>query len=454
MKNASKLIISLLLISFIIPTLVFAQWWNPMSWFKADEVSQNLIIISSSTESFSTTTSTTTESTTSFYWWNPFTWFTNKKINKNNYSLENTTIPQGNSQKATNNTASENKPVTVTKKVTEDTTNHPAQTPKTNSVTIISNQQSLGTTTPTPAINTPIPSNLTTQQKDAFSETIQTTDTNTPSVTKNIVQQTTLKITNVSVTPQKDSATINWQTNIPTISKIFIDNSKVLNSESGLSTRHFVTVSGLSSDKVYSYEIESISESNVAKYNSSFKSDYYVITPPVVEKPKIKFVVFGIEKTSGDDTLKKFYIKSNKPISFDKLSIIKAPFSSDITEGICSTDSGINKCASWSKTEDIALEITSVSDKTTESNCLHYNTLSGYKKGELICGYRQYEIELSKSLMDYTDSMVNDVITKLIYFKIKVTSVDGDEIITGECSVSDTKSETGYQIPCGGGQWD
>lgn len=71
-----------------------------------------------------------------------------------------------------------------------------------------------------------------------------------------------MQILNIKVTPSIASVKIEWKTNIPTNSKIFITggnfSSQAYNSLSGLSTSHAVTVSGLSVKEniLYSYEIE------------------------------------------------------------------------------------------------------------------------------------------------------------------------------------------------------
>jgi len=83
-----------------------------------------------------------------------------------------------------------------------------------------------------------------------------------------------LEITSVSVVPNITSVKIEWQTNKPATSKVFISggnlSSKVYQSESGLSTRHLVNISGLSSHTNYSYELESIAGDQVAKKQESF----------------------------------------------------------------------------------------------------------------------------------------------------------------------------------------
>lgn len=115
------------------------------------------------------------------------------------------------------------------------------------------------------------------------------TSTNTPAPTfnQNITSNTpsqnavsaadVLEITSVNIMPDKTSAKIEWQTNKPTESKVFISggnlSSKIFTSVSGLSTRHSATITGLSEETIYSYEIEAIAGgTNAVKKQGSFKT--------------------------------------------------------------------------------------------------------------------------------------------------------------------------------------
>jgi hypothetical protein len=84
-----------------------------------------------------------------------------------------------------------------------------------------------------------------------------------------------LKITSVKITPYITIAKIEWETNKPTESKIFLSgnglSSKIFNSESGLSTRHIAEFGSLIPGKTYSYEIEAISnDTDVIKKSGEF----------------------------------------------------------------------------------------------------------------------------------------------------------------------------------------
>ncbi|MEK7555635.1 MAG: peptidoglycan-binding protein [Patescibacteria group bacterium] len=100
-----------------------------------------------------------------------------------------------------------------------------------------------------------------------------------------------LEITSVNITLDKTSAKVEWQTNKPTESKVFISggnlSSKIFTSISGLSTRHSVTITGLSEETSYSYEIEAIAGGvNAVKKQGSFKT---LPPPPLFEfNPIIK----------------------------------------------------------------------------------------------------------------------------------------------------------------------
>lgn len=88
----------------------------------------------------------------------------------------------------------------------------------------------------------------------------------------------TPQIFSISATPIYRSATINWETDIPTESKIFVSgiglSNKVFNSENGLSTRHATEVMGLIPGETYNYEVESITPSNqVTKITGVFKTN-------------------------------------------------------------------------------------------------------------------------------------------------------------------------------------
>jgi len=85
---------------------------------------------------------------------------------------------------------------------------------------------------------------------------------------------TAIQIFSVNITPTITSAKIEWQTDKPTESKVFLSggglSSKVYNSESGLSTRHSASIDGLSANTDYSYEIEAVTQGVAVKKNGVF----------------------------------------------------------------------------------------------------------------------------------------------------------------------------------------
>jgi len=97
----------------------------------------------------------------------------------------------------------------------------------------------------------------------------------TQSTQTNSTQTTDLQISSIQIKTDTYSAVIEWQTNKPATSKVFIsaDNisTKVVPSESGLSSRHIANIMGLLPDKNYSYEIEAIANNVSIKKSGEFK---------------------------------------------------------------------------------------------------------------------------------------------------------------------------------------
>lgn len=108
---------------------------------------------------------------------------------------------------------------------------------------------------------------------DEFGSIIKLPD---PTPTTVVVPTATLQITSVNITPTVPSALIEWQTNQPTISKIFISVPNALpiivSSASGLSTRHIASIA-TSPGRTYSIEIEAITnDGKVAKSSKQFQT--------------------------------------------------------------------------------------------------------------------------------------------------------------------------------------
>lgn len=82
-------------------------------------------------------------------------------------------------------------------------------------------------------------------------------------------------IFSVAATAQSVIAKIDWQTNIPTESKVFVSSEngeqQVEQSRSGLSTRHFAWIENLTPETPYAFEIEAIADkARVAKSSGRF----------------------------------------------------------------------------------------------------------------------------------------------------------------------------------------
>ena len=92
--------------------------------------------------------------------------------------------------------------------------------------------------------------------------TIKEVSTDINTTISSSVKTKELEITSVNIVPSQTSAKIEWQTNKPTESKVFISggdfNSKIFISTSGLSTKHSVDIDGLTFKIIYFYEIEAI----------------------------------------------------------------------------------------------------------------------------------------------------------------------------------------------------
>jgi len=93
--------------------------------------------------------------------------------------------------------------------------------------------------------------------------------TNVPSITVPVIK-------NIKISPETTSARVEWETNIPTKSKIFISggnlSSKVYYSESDMSTRHIINLNELDGGTTYSYEAEAIADNQFARSNGSFST--------------------------------------------------------------------------------------------------------------------------------------------------------------------------------------
>ncbi len=89
-------------------------------------------------------------------------------------------------------------------------------------------------------------------------------------------QTTGAVITSVTITATLTSATIEWSTDKPSDSKVFVAgggiSTSVHQSESGISTHHLVHVTGLSGSTDYAYDIEAIANQQVTRKQGTFSS--------------------------------------------------------------------------------------------------------------------------------------------------------------------------------------
>ncbi|MDO8556910.1 MAG: peptidoglycan-binding protein [Candidatus Jorgensenbacteria bacterium] len=111
------------------------------------------------------------------------------------------------------------------------------------------------------------------------SQVSQQTQTIQQPQTQNPADIPTIQILSINTTSTATSVKIEWQTNLPSDSKIFLSggeiSSKVFNSESGLSTHHIVNITSLVSNTTYYYEVEAIAKgtSNMfVKRSDEFKT--------------------------------------------------------------------------------------------------------------------------------------------------------------------------------------
>jgi len=156
------------------------------------------------------------------------------------------------------------------------------------------------TLAPKPA-TIPPPNQIKTNETQVTQPPVQPPSNNTtnttPAPTAQTQTSTTIEISSVNITPTITSAKIEWQTDKPTESKIFLSggglSSKLYNSESGLSTRHSVSIESLKGDTAYSYEIEAVG--NVGIYAK--KSGSFSTALPVASK------IFARPRYSSSNTL-------------------------------------------------------------------------------------------------------------------------------------------------------
>jgi len=115
-------------------------------------------------------------------------------------------------------------------------------------------------------------------------------NTTTQTSTLPTIQTETLEITSVNIIPDVNFVKIEWQTNKPTESKIFVSANynfltTVFSSDSGIATRHIAKIINLPScNQDYVFEIEAIF-SNVVSVKKSGVFSFYSPTTPCPDAP-------------------------------------------------------------------------------------------------------------------------------------------------------------------------
>lgn len=110
--------------------------------------------------------------------------------------------------------------------------------------------------------------------------TSQSVQTNTTPPTNVLTEQPPAsqlvagQITSVSVSPDIELAGFDWYSDVPSTSKVFVYKSgtfaQVFQSQSGLSTHHIASATGLTENTPYSYEIEIIANGIATKKSGTF----------------------------------------------------------------------------------------------------------------------------------------------------------------------------------------
>ena len=165
-------------------------------------------------------------------------------------------------------------------------------------------------TTPTPApASTPEPSPVPTPTPSTQSST-----------------STQLQTNIVSITPTLYSAQFEWTTSLPVYSKIFVSGngiSKVIQSNSGLSTRHLANVTGLKNGKTYTYMIESVINNEGFTKDGTFSTQAQTfsatLTAPysgIYSLPKLKF------SSDAPYTIKKFVFLNDETYCYSMYEIV------------------------------------------------------------------------------------------------------------------------------------
>ncbi|PJE73582.1 MAG: hypothetical protein COV02_01790 [Candidatus Terrybacteria bacterium CG10_big_fil_rev_8_21_14_0_10_41_10] len=271
MKNKTFISIAVFAISLlIIPQMTFAVWWNPGTWKifnrKAEVKTEQKIIATSTPNNVISQTekATTTEKIEQ----------KSEEAGKQKVaaSLADTSAQKDDQFKEIEKLKKEVETLKQKQseiKIIEKITENPTITEKKESSSSQAKQDENIVTLPNGAVvEVDANGNIVRTIKEAP----QTTYTSPEIMIQS--QTSATQILSVNVTPTITSAKIEWQTDKPTESKVFLSgggfSSKVYNSESGFSTRHSASFDGLSASTDYSYEIEAITRGVAVKKNGVF----------------------------------------------------------------------------------------------------------------------------------------------------------------------------------------
>lgn len=105
-----------------------------------------------------------------------------------------------------------------------------------------------------------------------------------------------LLITNVRISPTFNSATLHWETSVPTESKVFwnrsdSDSPQVTFSNSGVSTIHSANLNGLSQKTSYSFTIEALQGGKSTKQSDAFTTPGKYDDPGCAANPQLTLAI-------------------------------------------------------------------------------------------------------------------------------------------------------------------
>lgn len=289
MKN--KKILTLLLVSVILstPSVTLASWWNPFTWGKKqNNTSKSLIVVDTATTTIKAVSKNTTATTTQVM----------KKITEPVLKDKTTKISTKSScdedcqnallTKKLEGLRLQNE-INLLKKQLEGSNKYQASATAdmVQSVVFDACKNIEG-------VQPQVPGGMYGDNDNCLQVPI-----NNSRSQNQVLQQ----VTTIDSTPQlsislgeiiktTDSFHIEWDTNLPSTSKIFITNggfTRIIESMSGRSTHHIANINNLSSGMEYTYEIEVISGIEVKKVRGTISTQSVVATTLVIKKEMNNF---------------------------------------------------------------------------------------------------------------------------------------------------------------------